>query len=70
MSGVSLATKGMICGNGLVGVGTMGRPASEAIVEAPIINVIKVKTKVINVGIDLFENANITFKVDKVLSSY
>ena len=70
MSGVSLATKGMICRGGLTGGGTYGRPTQEAVVEAPIIHVVKVKTKVLKIGIDLAEMANISIKVDKVLSSY
>jgi hypothetical protein len=70
MSGVSLATKGMICRGGIQGAGTMGRPPSESIVEAPMIHITKVKTKVIKTGIDLEELEKISFKVEKVLSSY
>ena len=71
MSGLSLVTKGMICqGTVISGGGTYGRPTQEVMVESPIVKVTKVKTKVIKTGIDLSEIPNISFKVDKVLSSY
>jgi len=71
MSGIALITKGMICqgiANNTMN-GTYGRPFQESVIEAPIINVTKIRTKVIKKGIDLTEMSNISIKIDDVLSS-
>jgi len=70
MSGISLATKGMICnGNGASSGG--GLPVlSTPVAEMPVINVVRIKTKILKPGISLKELSTIVFNVDKVLSSY
>lgn len=72
MSSVSLVTKGMIC-QGSTGCGGVFTQQQQPVVEMPIINVIKVKTKIPKIlsnQVDLSELSRIVFNVDKVLSTY
>jgi len=72
MSGVSLSTKGMICtgSSTVISGGGGGYYEREIQLEKPKINVIKVKTAVSPVGLNLSEMENIKFEITKVVTTY
>jgi len=70
MSAISLVTKGMICqGIGASIKGTYGRPSfSDTMIDHPIIHVKKIKTKVIDSGMNLDTLSDISVKVGDVVT--